>query len=201
MCIRDSSIPVNLAVKIYNEYGDRLYDIVRTNPYKIAEDITSVGFKTADEIADRLGISKDSDFRVRAAVMYVLSGANRLGHMYLPQKMLVGKTYSLLMNDYMPYDPELEMTICNQILELSVAGKIIIKEIGQSGVDLDRGQEYLLDEETDEQTENIVYRISDYYTELNSARMLTDLDIDFSKARLDIDKVIKTVEDLSLIHI
>lgn len=195
MFLTGLSIPVNLAVKIYNEYGDRLYDIVRTNPYKIAEDITSVGFKTADEIADRLGISKDSDFRVRAAVMYALSGANRLGHMYLPQKMLVGKTYSLLMNDYMPYDPELEMTICNQILELSVAGKIIIKEIGQSGVDLDRGQEYLLDEETDEQTENIVYRISDYYTELNSARMLTDLDIDFSKARLDIDKVIKTVED------
>lgn len=195
MFLTGLSIPVNLAVKIYNEYGDKLYDIVRTNPYKIAEDITSVGFKTADEIADRLGISKDSDFRVRAAIMYALSGANRLGHMYLPQKMLVGKTYSLLMNDYMPYDPELEMTICNQILELSVAGKIIIKEIGQSEPDLDDGQDYLLDEEPDTQTENIVYRISDYYTEINSARMLTDLDIDFSKARIDIDKVIKIVED------
>ena len=195
MFLTGLSIPVNLAVKIYNEYGDKLYDIVRTNPYKIAEDITSVGFKTADEIADRLGISKDSDFRVRAAIMYALSGANRLGHMYLPQKMLVGKTYSLLMNDYMPYDPELEMTICNQILELSVAGKIIIKEIGQSEPNLDDGQDYLLDEEPDTQTENIVYRISDYYTEINSARMLTDLDIDFSKARIDIDKVIKIVED------
>ncbi len=195
MFLTGLSIPVNLAVKIYNEYGDKLYDIVRTNPYKIAEDITSVGFKTADEIADRLGISKDSDFRVRAAIMYALSGANRLGHMYLPQKMLVGKTYSLLMNDYMPYDPELEMTICNQILELSVAGKIIIKEIGQSEPNLDYGQDYFLDEEPDIQTENIVYRISDYYTEINSARMLTDLDIDFSKARIDIDKVIKIVED------
>ena len=129
MFLTGLNIPVNLAVKIYNEYGDEVYDIVRTNPYKIAEDITGVGFRKADEIADRLGIGRDSDFRVRAAIMYALSGANGLGHMYIPQKMLVDKTYSLLMNEYMPYDPELEMSICNQILELSVAGKIIIKEL------------------------------------------------------------------------
>lgn len=224
------NIPVNLAVKIYNEYGDKLYDVIRTNPYKIAEDIAGVGFKTADGIADSLGINKDSDFRVRAAIMYALSGANRLGHMYLPQKMLVDKTYSLLMNEYMPYDPELEMTICNQVLELSVAGKIIIKEIvressanvanigasdigvsdigvsdiGASGIgtsDIDASDigalehDGLLDEETQCHPENIIYRVSDYYTELNSAKLLTALDIDFSKAKINIDKVIKSVED------
>ena len=129
MFLTGLNIPVNLAVRIYNEYGDEVYDIIKTNPYKVAEDITGVGFKTADEIADRLGIGRDSDFRVRAAIMYTLLGANRLGHMYLPQKALVDKTYSLLLNDYMPYDPELEMSICNQILELSVSGKIIIKEL------------------------------------------------------------------------
>ena len=205
MFLTGLNIPVNLAVKIYNEYGDKLYDVIKTNPYKIAEDITSVGFKTADGIADRLGISKDSDFRVRAAIMYALSGANRLGHMYLPQKMLVDKTYSLLMSEYMPYDPELEMAICNQVLELSVAGKIIIKEIGrESGTDATDihipdvdalGQEDLLDDETQDQSENIIYRVSDYYTELNSAEILTTLDIDFSKAKINIDKVIKSVED------
>ena len=221
MFLSGLNIPVNLAVKIYNEYGDRLYDVVRTNPYKIAEDITGVGFKTADEIADRLGIGKDSDFRVRAAIMYALSGANRLGHMYLPQKMLVDKTYDLLMNEYMPYDPELEMTICNQILELSVAGKIIVKELGLNGESRGVGSEsekagiegsesmfddrfdYVFDTQAEVQidappethAENIVYRVGDYYTELNSARMLTALDIDFSKAKLNIDKVIKTVED------
>ena len=214
------NIPVNLAVKIYNEYGDKLYDVIRTNPYKIAEDIAGVGFKTADGIADSLGINKDSDFRVRAAIMYALSGANRLGHMYLPQKMLVDKTYSLLMNEYMPYDPELEMTICNQVLELSVAGKIIIKEIvressanvatigvsdigvsdiGASDIDTSGmgalDHEGLLDEETQCRPENIIYRVSDYYTELNSAKLLTALDIDFSKAKINIDKVIKSVED------
>lgn len=201
------SIPVNLAVKIYNEYGDELYDVVKKNPYKIAEDISGVGFRTADEIADRLGIGRDSDFRVRAAIMYALSGANGLGHMYLPQKMLVDKTYSLLMNEYMPYDPEIEMNICNQILELSVAGKIIIREM-KARVDdtslADEGaepeKEYdepdmdMLDAEPDSTSENAVYSAANYYTELNSARLLCGLDIDFSKARLKIDKVIKDVE-------
>ena len=201
------SIPVNLAVKIYNEYGDELYDVVKTNPYKIAEDISGVGFRTADEIADRLGIGRDSDFRVRAAIMYALSGANGLGHMYLPQKMLVDKTYSLLMNEYMPYDPELEMNICNQILELSVAGKIIIREMKAQMDDTslaDEGMEPeaeydeqdmdMLDAEPDRTSENAVYSAANYYTELNSARLLCGLDIDFSKARLKIDKVIKDVE-------
>lgn len=201
------SIPVNLAVKIYNEYGDELYDVVKKNPYKIAEDIAGVGFRTADEIADRLGIGRDSDFRVRAAIMYALSGANGLGHMYLPQKMLVDKTYSLLMNEYMPYDPELEMNICNQILELSVAGKIIIREmkdrvddtsLADEGAELEREYDEpdmdMLDAEPDSTSENAVYSAANYYTELNSARLLCGLDIDFSKARLKIDKVIKDVE-------
>lgn len=77
MFLTGLSIPVNLAVKIYNEYGDMLYDVIKTNPYKIAEDIVGVGFRTADEIADRLGIGRNSDFRIRAAVMYALLGANR----------------------------------------------------------------------------------------------------------------------------
>lgn len=200
MFLTGLSIPVSLAVRIYNEYGDEVYDIVRTNPYRLAEDIAGVGFRTADEIADRLGIGRDSDFRIRAAVMYALLGANRLGHMYLPQKMLVDKTYSLLINEYMPYDPELEMSICNQILELSVAGKIIIKEIRDRGntnfVDTVSGGvcEEDPDVESGDVVVNAVYAAPNYYTELNSARLLNELNIDFSKAKLKIDKVVQTVE-------
>lgn len=201
MFLTGLSIPVNLAVRIYNEYGDEVYDIVRTNPYRIAEDIAGVGFRTADEIADRLGIGRDSDFRIRAAVMYALLGANRLGHMYLPQKMLVDKTYSLLMNEYMPYDPELEMSICNQILELSVAGKIIIKEIRNTAhgsfddqLSDDEVYEEDLDAESSDAVVNAIYAASNYYTELNSARLLNELNIDFSKAKLKIDKVVQSVE-------
>ena len=200
MFLTGLNIPVNLAVRIYNEYGDEVYDIIKTNPYKVAEDITGVGFKTADEIADRLGIGRDSDFRVRAAIMYTLLGANRLGHMYLPQKALVDKTYSLLLNDYMPYDPELEMSICNQILELSVSGKIIIKELEDSeenenidDIELEYMDESM--EDTCGSSTNAIYAASNYYTELSSARLLTDLDIDFSKAKLKIDKIISSVED------
>lgn len=202
MFLTGLSIPVNLAVRIYNEYGDEVYDIVRTNPYRIAEDIAGVGFRTADEIADRLGIGRDSDFRIRAAVMYALLGANRLGHMYLPQKMLVDKTYSLLMNEYMPYDPELEMSICNQILELSVAGKIIIKEIRdrahasfEDQLSDDEVYEEDLDVESSDTVVNAIYAASNYYTELNSARLLNELNIDFSKAKLKIDKVVQSVEN------
>ncbi|MDD6405800.1 MAG: ATP-dependent RecD-like DNA helicase [Clostridiales bacterium] len=200
MFLTGLNIPVNLAVRIYNEYGDEVYDIIKTNPYKVAEDITGVGFKTADEIADRLGIGRDSDFRVRAAIMYTLLGANRLGHMYLPQKALVDKTYSLLLNDYMPYDPELEMSICNQILELSVSGKIIIKELEdpEENENIDDIELEYMDESMEDtcgSSTNAIYAASNYYTELSSARLLTDLDIDFSKAKLKIDKIISSVED------
>lgn len=119
--------------------------------------------------------------------------------------MLVDKTYSLLMNEYMPYDPELEMSICNQILELSVAGKIIIKELKDdpdsgelpdvslddpvADIDMD-----LLDTESESNVTNAVYAAPNYYMELNSARLLCELNIDFSKAKLKIDKVVETVE-------
>lgn len=183
-------VSLNLAVRIFNEYGAEMYEIVKNNPYRIAEDIQGIGFRTADELAERLGIGHDSDYRVRAAIMYVLMGANRQGHMYLPQKELVDITYSLLIGELAAYEPELEMSICNQILELSVAGKIIVKEL------VDDACEYTMDDPDAEDVHvgNIVYTAQSYYTELGSARILNELDIDFSKARLEIDGVIAAAE-------
>lgn len=200
-------INVNLAVKIYNEYGDDLYQVVKTNPYKIAEDIYGVGFKTADDIAKKLGIDSDSDFRIRAAVLYTLLGANQLGHMFLPEKLLIDKTYSLLLDEYAPYNPELFMSIGNQILELSVEGKIIVKELcmdetgfigtpsSETGF-YDDSIENVEDEELPERKNsfNAVYTAANFYTEVNSARLLKGLDIDFSKAKLNIDKAVSLVE-------
>ena len=60
------------AVKIYNEYGSRLYDVIRENPYQLAEDITGIGFRLADEIARQAGIGQDSDFRIRSGIIYML---------------------------------------------------------------------------------------------------------------------------------
>ena len=154
------AISVNLAVKIYNEYGSDLYDVVRTNPYKIAEDITGVGFKTADEIAMRMGIQEDSDFRIRAAVLYTLTAVTGLGHMYLPQEMLVKRTYSLLTDEMTPYSEDLVEHINRQIVFLQIDGKIVVKQIHLQETD---GEDAVI---------SAVYSSANYYMELNTARML-----------------------------
>ena len=168
-------ISINLAVKIFNEYGQEMYKIIRSNPYKIAEDINGVGFKTADEIAERMGISSDSDFRIRAALLYTLLNASQLGHMYLPKQMLVAKTYSLLVADNVPYNEELEDEIGSQIIELQMTGKAIVKELAGDVT--------------------AVYAAANYYIELNSARILSDIDLDFTSEDRPLDKMLAQIEE------
>lgn len=177
------AISVNLAVKIYNEYGSDLYDVVRTNPYKIAEDITGVGFKTADEIAMRMGIQEDSDFRIRAAVLYTLTAVTGLGHMYLPQEMLVKRTYSLLTDEMTPYSEDLVEHINRQIVFLQIDGKIVVKQIHPQETD---GEDTVI---------SAVYSSANYYMELNTARMLTDLDVDFSFMGSDVMDNLKLIQE------
>ena len=61
-----------LAIKIYNRYGMNLYSVMQENPYRLAEDIDGVGFRIADEIATRIGIHTDSDYRIRSGILYTL---------------------------------------------------------------------------------------------------------------------------------
>ena len=156
-----------------------MYKIIRSNPYKIAEDISGVGFKTADEIAERMGISSDSDFRIRAALLYTLLNASQLGHMYLPKQMLVAKTYSLLVDDNVPYNEELENEIGSQIIELQMAGKAIVKELDGAVI--------------------AVYAAVNYYIELNSARILSDIDLDFTSEDRPLDKMLAQIEEVEKI--
>jgi len=85
-----------LAVKIYNTYGMELYSVMKENPYRLAEDINGVGFKMADEIAARIGIHTDSDYRIRSGILYTLLGAVGEGHCYLPMNILLGRAHILL---------------------------------------------------------------------------------------------------------
>ena len=62
MFLQEYGITMSLALKIYNEYGPRMYGIIRENPYRLADDIRGVGFKMADEIAQKVGIFTDSDY-------------------------------------------------------------------------------------------------------------------------------------------
>lgn len=86
--LQQYGISNQLAVKIYKTYKDELYGIVKTNPYQLAEDIRGVGFRIADNIAMKTGLDRNSDFRIRAGILYVLSLATTSGHIYLPNEEL-----------------------------------------------------------------------------------------------------------------
>lgn len=152
-------IATNYAVKIYNEYGNDLYDIVKKNPYQLAEDIQGIGFKIADEIAAHVGIGNDSEFRIKAGVLYTLLQASNSGHVYFPKQRLIERTSELL-------NIRLE-EIDNQLMDLMIEKKLIMKDI--NGVEA-------------------VYTSYLYYTELNTARRLLDLNIDYQISKEEFEK-------------
>ena len=118
------SISMNLSVKIYEFYGDRLYDIMKNNPYRLAEDIKGVGFKIADNIAMSAGIPPYSGERVKCGILYCLSEASAEGHTYLPYGLLKGRAASL-----MNVSEELAE---HGIMELSVDRRIIVKKTAET---------------------------------------------------------------------
>ena len=119
MFLQEYGISMNLALKIYNEYGPRLYGIIRENPYKLADDIQGVGFKMADEIAQRVGIFTDSDFRIRSGIFYTLLQSVANGHTYLPREELFAGAAELL-----HVDPEI---MEKHLVDLQMEKKIVVK--------------------------------------------------------------------------
>ncbi len=144
-----------LAVKIYNRYGMELYGVMKENPYRLAEDIDGVGFKIADEIASRIGIHTDSDYRIRSGILYVLLQASGEGHTYLPAGVLKERTEEILGVDAESITPHLA--------NLAMDKKIVIKV---------------------KEKEQRVYALSSYYVELNCARMLHDLNVSMEEELL-----------------
>ncbi len=149
--LQNFGISMKLANKIYARYGPEIYTIIKENPYKLADDIEGVGFKTADEIAARTGIRVDSDFRIKSGIFYVLMQAVSQGHIYLPMQELTEEVKRLLLIDIADFD--------KYIMDLAVDRKIVVKEIS--------GQQ-------------CVYASIHYYTEASVARLLTDLDVKYN---------------------
>jgi len=89
-------VSTSLAVRIYKTYRDEAIEVVRREPYRLAGDVWGIGFKTADQIAQRLGIPHDSPQRVKAGLQFALSQASDDGHCYLPETELVAKATGLL---------------------------------------------------------------------------------------------------------
>lgn len=96
MFLQDYGISVRLAGKIFASYGSRMYEQIRENPYRLAEDIEGIGFQKCDEIARRAGIGADSDFRIQAGLLYTLLQAELAGHCYLPMESLSRAAEELL---------------------------------------------------------------------------------------------------------
>ena len=163
--LQQYGITMNLAVKIYNRYGQEVYEILKENPYQLAEDIDGVGFKTADEIAARVGIRSDSDFRIRSGILYVLSGAASEGHTFLPQEELTKRASELLQ-----VEPEF---IEKHYMDLAIERKLMLKQ-------------------KEEQTQ--IYAASFYYMESNVATMLKQLDVTYDESDTAIEKRILAIQ-------
>ena len=156
----------NLANKIYRKYGSSIYSIMEENPYRLAEDIEGVGFKTADGIAVSSGIGQDSPYRIRSGILYTLSSAVSEGHVYLPKDDLIGRASNLL------GVPEENVAIeCDN---LGMDRKLIIK-IKEDGPR--------------------VYSPSFYNMEAACARMLLDLDITVDANLARIEESVRDLED------
>ncbi len=113
----------SMSVKIFEKYGNNVYAILKENPYKLADDIEGIGFKTADEIASKVGIRVDSDFRIRSGILYTLLEASAEGHSYLPKEVLVKKSTDLLKVE--------ENMVITQMDNLMVDRKIIYRDGGE----------------------------------------------------------------------
>ena len=122
MFLQKYGISLNLGAKIYQKYGDSVYSVLQENPYRLADDISGVGFKIADEIAGRIGIHTDSDYRIRSGMMYTLLQATGEGHVYLPREELFYRSSQLLGVDVSYMEKHL--------MDLSMERKVIQKEAG-----------------------------------------------------------------------
>lgn len=120
MFLQQYGISMNMASKIYEKYGEKIYEIVQENPYKLADDVDGIGFKIADEIASKAGIRMDSQYRIRSGILYVLMNATVNGHVYMPMEELLREVKSLLLID-------LE-DISHFLTEMSLEKKIVVKK-------------------------------------------------------------------------
>ncbi len=156
----------NTAIKIYNSFGSEIYNIIQSNPYRLADEVSGIGFKTADEIASQVGIKVDSEFRIKGGIMYILGQGAGMGHTYLPIDMLVKMSEDLLKVD--------ADAVETQIMNLAMEKRLIIKK--------------------DESGDRQIYSRAFYRMEESIAGMLHELNVTYKADREDLEKVIRRIE-------
>ena len=166
--LQNYGISLSLAVKIYQTYQLDMYRIIQENPYRMAEDVTGVGFKIADEIAHRVGIHLDSDFRIRSGIMYVLQQASLEGHTYLPEELLTRRACELLGVDASGVE--------KHYMDMAIDRKLILKQ---------------------SEAEVQIYASTFYYMDLNVAVMLRELNVKYDFSETAVEQRIRKIEQLS----
>lgn len=166
MFLQTYGISMNLSVKIYQEYGPAMYGIIKENPYKLADDIPGVGFKMADEIASKVGIFTDSDFRIKSGILYTLLQATAGGHTYLPEEELAAQAAELLR-----IDPSF---VGKHLMDMQMDKRLVVKETPEGS--------------------RAVYASQYYYTELNAAKMLHDLNITGKEPENQIREALQNIQ-------
>ena len=163
-----------LGVKIYKQYQNDVFSIIKENPYQLADDITGIGFRKADEIAFAAGIARDSEYRIRSCIIHVLMKASSDGNVYLPAEILIREVLSVLKPLTVDDIPEIEEgDIEKCMMDLLVESRLIIKE---------------------KDGERQVYYTANYYTESNIARMLHRLNLYTSSDKDDVLKKLSRIE-------
>ncbi len=165
MFLQKYGISLNLGAKIYQKYGQSVYSVLQENPYRLADDITGVGFKIADTIASRIGIHADSDYRIRSGMLYTLLQASADGHVYLPKEELFTRAMQLLQVDVSYMEKHL--------MDMAIDRKLVLKE--RNG-------------------DVLVYPSQYYRIELNTARMLNELNIHYPQDESMLERRIAQIE-------
>lgn len=166
MFLSEYGIANHLAVRIFEEYGDKMYEILKTNPYKLAEDIHGIGFRIADNIAAKAGIAPDSEHRIGAAILYTLQQSVSAGHVYLPKEVLCRNTGQML---GMPLE-----YIGDHLMNLVMDKKLMIRVVNE---------------------EEHVYLSTYYFMERNTAAMLHNLDLKFPAKEEELTRRIASLEE------
>ena len=120
MFLQGVGVSTSLAVRIYKQYADASIGVVRTAPYRLAADVWGIGFRTADVIAQAVGIPHDSPQRVQAGLQFTLSEATSDGHCFLPEQDLIGAAVKIL---------QVDLGLVIDCLAELVAGQGVVREL------------------------------------------------------------------------
>ena len=178
MFLQEYGISMNLSVRIYQKYGQEIYRMIKENPYRLADEMEGIGFRTADEIARRVGIRADSDFRIRSGILYALQQGAAEGHTCLPLPLLISRTAELLGG--VPVE-----AVEKHLMDLCIDRRLVQKQLtGPDG-----------------ELKPFVYASSYYRGELAVAAMLHELKLSFEILDCEIEGRLQRVEEQACISL